>query len=99
MTESKKETAAVETAVEEKKTKKTAKKPAEKKAPCKGVVVECSKLNLRQIGYPTGKVIATIPCGAKVTIDMEKSTTGFYHVTTEKGIAGFCKKEYISLSC
>ena len=98
MSENKKENAAVETTAEEKKAKKTAKKPAEKKVPCKGVVVDCSKLNIRQIGYPTGKVIATIPCGAKVTVNMEKSTTGFYHITTEKGVAGFCKKEYISLS-
>lgn len=98
MSENKKEATAVEMVVEEKKTKKPAKKPAEKKASYNGTIVGCVKLNLRQVGYPTGKVIATIPCGAKVTIDMEKSTPGFYHVMTEKGVTGFCKKEYISLN-
>lgn len=98
MSENEKKTVVVETAAEEKKTKKAAKKPAEKKTPCKGVVSGCAKLNLRRIGYPNGGVITTIPCDANVTIDMEKSTTGFYHVTTEKGVVGFCKKEYISLS-
>lgn len=63
----------------------------------KGVVANCGKLNLRNGPWLSAKILETIAKDSIVAVDMEKSTSDFYHVTTGRGVSGFCKKDYIKL--
>lgn len=62
-----------------------------------GRVVNCEKLDVRGKPSPYSAVICRIPCGAKVTIDLDKSTYLFRKICTEHGIEGYCMKEYIEV--
>lgn len=65
--------------------------------PVVGVVVNCTKLNLRAKAVPTADVVTTVDCLSEVTIDEALSTEGFYKVRTATGDEGFCVKGYIAL--
>lgn len=61
-----------------------------------GVVSACRLLNVRKNPKANGEVLCTIPVKAKVTINPSKSTAGWYKVTTEAGVDGFCMKQFIT---
>lgn len=76
-------------------------KPAPKpvKAPVKSVTtrpkktVTASLLNIRAKAGLTGKVVAKVPKGTKLTILGE--TKNWYHVKTPTGIKGYASKKYV----
>lgn len=60
-------------------------------------VVDCKKLNVRKAPNKLAGIVTTIPAGSSVIVDLDKSTVGFYKITTESGIEGFCVKEFIAI--
>ena len=71
-------------------------KPKRQPKPVIGTVIGDLKLNVREEPNLKGKVLCTIPVGAKVTIDTENSTNGWYAVKTKEGVIGFCMKKYMT---
>lgn len=70
--------------------------PAPEPKEVKGVVANCSRLNVRKEASADAPVLKIINCDTKVKIDEENSTEEFYKVYTG-GIAGFCMKEFIEI--
>lgn len=60
-----------------------------------GVVVNCSRLNVRKAADVNSKVVCEINSGTEVTID--ETLDQFYKVTLKNGIIGFCMKKYIKI--
>ena len=66
--------------------------------PVVGIVIGCSRLNVRMKPGADAKVVCTIECDSKVMIDEENSTKNFYKICTEVGIEGYCMKQFINIS-
>lgn len=66
--------------------------------PIIGVVVDCTKLNVRVAPYLDADVECVIPVSSEVTINEAESVEEFYKVCTAAGIEGFCMKKYIRLN-
>lgn len=62
-----------------------------------GIVVDCTRLNVRQTPDKGAKVVATIPAGTEVLIDGDQLDDEFYCVCTASGIEGFCMKQFIEI--
>lgn len=62
-----------------------------------GVVVDCTRLNVRTAPNATASIICTIPCGTEVIVVEDESTDEFYAIYTASGIEGFCMKNYIEI--
>ena len=64
----------------------------------KGIVVDCTKLNVRTNPHPNAHIELTIDKGTEVIID--RSEGDFYYVrkdNTTSGFNGWCMKKYISV--
>jgi len=68
----------------------------ETEEPVIGVVVNCSRLNVRGKASTDAEVLKIIDAGAQVKIYEEESTEEFYKVLSG-GIVGFCMKEFIEI--
>lgn len=62
-----------------------------------GVVVDCTKLNVRRAPNATAPIICKITCGTGVIVVEDESTDEFYKIYTETGVEGFCMKQYIKI--
>lgn len=62
-----------------------------------GIVVDCTRLNVRQTPNKGGKVVATIPVGTELLIDGDQLDDEYYAVCTASGIEGFCMKQFIEI--
>ena len=62
-----------------------------------GVVVDCTRLNIRTLPGVNGHVICTIAAGERLTVHLNKMFENWYRVTTANGISGFCMKKYIHI--
>lgn len=60
-------------------------------------VVDCKKLNVRKTPNKLAGIVATLAAGTSVVVDVEKSTIGFYKITAENGIEGYCVKDFIAI--
>ena len=63
--------------------------------PIKGVVANCTRLNVRVAPNSKADVACVVEAKASVEIDTSKSTDDWYHVCTVAGIEGYCMKQYI----
>ncbi len=63
-----------------------------------GYVSGCSKLNIREEGYPGANVVCVVPEKTTLLIEVAKSNDEWYKVYTEAGMEGFCMKQYVTLS-
>lgn len=64
----------------------------------KGVVVDCSKLNIRKAPKMDADIVAIIDAGATLTIiDEGKHAGEWYKVVTDKKVNGFCMKKYVKI--
>lgn len=61
------------------------------------IVVNCSKLNVREKPSSDAKILCELKKGSVVLIETENSTDTFYKIVTITGIEGYCVKEYISV--
>lgn len=64
----------------------------------KGVVINCSKLNVRTNPHPNAHIELTIDNGTEVIIDRSEGDFYFVHKdNTTEGFNGWCMKKYISV--
>lgn len=63
-----------------------------------GVVVGCTKLNVRERPSTEAKVLCTVNKSETVLIDTEALTTpDFLKIITASGVEGYCVEKYISV--
>lgn len=63
----------------------------------KGVVVGCTKLNVREQMNTNATILCTLPASSEVRVIVDENRDEWYHVFTETGIEGYCMKKYIQL--
>lgn len=69
--------------------------PAIEQTSMVGVVVDCTKLNVRQEPRKDAAVVCEIPANSELTIYEDESTEDFYKVCTAAGAEGFCMRKFI----
>ena len=62
-----------------------------------GVVVKCSKLNIRKKSNVKADVACVVNAGAKLTVDLAKSNDEWLKVTTSDNVKGYCMKKFVSI--
>ena len=85
----------IEEVVEAEPTEEPTEEPVKSLSYIKGKVVDCKKLNVRPAPFTTAEPLCTIPVGAPVTIDLNKSVEEWFAVCTEAGVEGYCMQKYI----
>ena len=65
--------------------------------PKHGVVVDCTKLNVRVEPNAKADVVCVVDASTDLEIDEEASTEEFYKVCTATGAEGFCMKKFIKI--
>ena len=65
--------------------------------PVHGVVIDCAKLNVRELPNADAQVLCVIKVSSNVLVDETESTEDFYKVCTEAGIEGYCMKKFIAV--
>lgn len=78
-------------------TVETAEPVIEEPKPVIGIVVGCTKLNVREAANADADPVGTVEAGSEVEIDESKSTEYFYKVCTAAGLEGFCMKKFITI--
>lgn len=63
----------------------------------KGVVSNCTKLNVRKEPKKDAEVLVVIDAKTKVEVEPDNSTDKWYKVSTKNGIEGYCMKDFITL--
>lgn len=62
-----------------------------------GVVTNCKMLNIREEATKDSVIVTMADNGESVTIYPDKSTEGWYRVSTKDNVEGYCMKDYISI--
>jgi len=62
-----------------------------------GIVVNCSRLNVRANPRVNADVVCVIERDSKVVIDEDGTTENFYKICTEVGVEGYCMKRFINI--
>ena len=62
-----------------------------------GVVVGCTKLNVREQMHTGATVLCELPVSSEVRIIADEHHDAWYHVFTASGVEGFCMKKYIAV--
>lgn len=64
-----------------------------------GIVCNCKKLNVRERPTKKAKVLRILDSDEVVLIDtLEARMKGWYKVTVEDGIVGYCMEDFIKIS-
>lgn len=63
----------------------------------KGVVSNCTQLNVRKEPKKGAEVLVVIDAKSKVDVEPDSSVDGWYKISTKNGIEGYCMKEFITL--
>lgn len=61
----------------------------------KGVVVNCSKLNVRVKPASDADVLCVLARNTEVEVDVARSTSDWFKIYTASGAEGFCMRNYI----
>lgn len=66
----------------------------------RGHVINCERLNVRDKANSNSAIICVLVVGTKVVIENDHQLAeenGWFHITTEVGVDGFVKSEYIEV--
>lgn len=63
-----------------------------------GVVVDCTKLNVRAKAKVTAEVVCVLDAASEVKIDVAKSTKDWFKVCTASGVEGYCMRKFVKAS-
>ena len=66
----------------------------------RGHVINCERLNVRDQPNSNSAIICVLVAGTKVAIENDHQLAeenGWFHITTEVGVDGFVKSEYIEV--
>lgn len=62
-----------------------------------GVVTDCLRVAVYREPRANSGIVKVVTALTRVTVDLEKSTDGFYRISTSKGIQGYCMKKFIAV--
>lgn len=62
-----------------------------------GIVCDCNKLNVRKLPNKAAVVACEVTVGAKLQVDLDKSTLEWYSVRTASGVEGYCMKKFVAV--
>lgn len=62
-----------------------------------GVVTDCLRVAVYKEPRANSGIVKVVTALTRVTVDLEKSTDGFYRISTSKGIQGYCMKKFIAV--
>lgn len=62
-----------------------------------GVVTDCLWVAVYKEPRANSGIVKVVTALTRVTVDLEKSTDGFYRISTSKGIQGYCMKKFIAV--
>lgn len=62
-----------------------------------GVVVDCFKLNVRKESTTASDIVAVVPEGTKLVIDVGNSTVSWYAVLLDGDKSGFVMKQFVKV--
>ena len=64
----------------------------------RGIVVDCSKLNIRKDPKKDAHIVLIVDAGAELkVIDSDKHKGDWYKVITANKVHGFCMKKYVKI--
>ena len=64
----------------------------------RGIVVDCSKLNIRKEPKKDAHIVLIVDAGAELkVIDSDKHKGDWYKVITANKVHGFCMKKYVKI--
>lgn len=63
----------------------------------KGVVTNCSKLNVRVAPNINADIACVVDSNAELEIELSASTDDWFSVHTVSGIKGYCMKQYVNV--
>lgn len=69
---------------------------AEVKASVTGIVVGCSKLNVRSKPAIDADILVVLEVNSEIVIDPARSTNEWVKVTTAAGVEGYCMRKFVS---
>lgn len=61
----------------------------------KGVVVNCTKLNVRENCIVDSDIVCVLDAMSEVEIDVDKSVDHWFYIYTAIGAEGYCMKQYV----
>lgn len=62
-----------------------------------GVVVDCSRLNVREKPTLESEIVCNINALTEVLIDIDNSTNDFYKISTVSSVEGYCLKKFVAV--
>lgn len=62
-----------------------------------GVVTDCLRVAIYREPRANSGIVKVVTALTRVTVDLEKSTDGFYRISTSKGVQGYCMKKFIAV--
>lgn len=62
----------------------------------KGTVANCMKLNVRVKPRADADVLCVLDVNSELEIDMEKSTSDWFHINTAAGVDGYCMRRFVN---
>ena len=62
-----------------------------------GVVTDCLRVAVYKEPRANSGIVKVVTALTRVTVDLEKSTDGFYRISTSKGVQGYCMKKFIAV--
>lgn len=62
-----------------------------------GIVTDCFQAAIYKEPRANSEIVKIITALTRVAVDLEKSTDGFYRISTSKGIQGYCMKKFIAV--
>ena len=65
--------------------------------PIRGIVENCTTLNVRETPSEGNNVISKLTSGVEVEIDPDFEDDTFYKVCTAAGVEGYCMKQFITI--
>lgn len=61
-----------------------------------GIVVDCTKLNVRSEPSIAGDVVCVLDAHSELEVDLNKSNNDWYKICTAIGAEGYCMRKYIN---
>ena len=69
--------------------------PEPQPEPVFGTVANCTKLNIRKNPAAGATVVCVLDAGTKLEIDVTRSTSDWFKVSTVSGVDGYCMRKFI----
>lgn len=72
--------------------------PVVEPKPITGVVANCVKLNVRDNPRADADVVCVLNVNSEMEIDMNKSTSEWFRISTAAGVDGYCMRKFVKVN-